>query len=235
MKKLLIIKTGSTFPSISKEYGDFEDFIINQLDMSRDAVIVSDVLQKQTLPELKDIYGIIITGSHSMVTDYEEWSVKLSKWLRKLMTDPVPTLGICYGHQLLADAFGGKVGYHPKGRELGEGTITVTEEGKKDKLFENMPEKFPGYVAHSQTVLELPAGSVILAQNDFEKHHGVLFHDKIWGVQFHPEFNAGITNLYIEETRQYLDKQGQNSDHLSEPVGENEYGKLFLQRFMEII
>lgn len=86
MKKLLIIKTGTTYPSIRKNYGDYDDLIINQADIPPGNVIVSSVYRYKSLPDLRDVSAIIITGSHSMATDYDNWSIYLSQWLRDIGT-----------------------------------------------------------------------------------------------------------------------------------------------------
>ena len=74
-----------------------------------------------------------------MVSDYEPWSVKISQWLKLVVETNIPVLGICYGHQLLEDILGGIVGYKHKGVEVGTVDITLTDEGKKDKLLGVLP------------------------------------------------------------------------------------------------
>ncbi|MBB6216138.1 GMP synthase (glutamine-hydrolyzing) [Anaerosolibacter carboniphilus] len=192
MKKILIIKTGTTFQSIREKYGDFEDLIIKNADLRKNDVKVWDVQKDISAPAMLDIAAIIITGSHSMVTDCESWSVMLAEWLREVLKKPIPTLGICYGHQLLAHTFGGTVDYHPKGRDFGTVEVELTEEGKKDPLLGVLSHGFLGHVAHSQSVLTLPSNARVLAKNDFESHHAFGLDNHIWGVQFHPEFKQEL-------------------------------------------
>lgn len=235
MKKLLIVKTGTTFPSIRKTYGDFDDFIINQVDLPPGNVIVSSVYKHESLPDVRDVSGIIITGSHSMVTDYDNWSIYLSQWLKDLMYKSIPVLGICYGHQLLAQALGGYVDYHPKGREIGTVNIELTAQGEKDLLMGVLPKTFLGHVTHVQTVTALPVDGHPLAKNNLEEHHAILINENMWGVQFHPEFNADITRAYINEQKESLMKEGYDPDKLYNSVQEHMYGKLLLKRFIELV
>ncbi|MDS1029810.1 glutamine amidotransferase [Bacillota bacterium LX-D] len=235
MKPLLIIKTGTTFPSVRQEYGDFDDFILNQIKVSNCDVIIAPIYEKLWLPEYDTISGAIITGSHAMVTEEEEWSEYVAEWLPNIPSGSLPVLGICYGHQLLAHAFGGQVGYHPGGMEFGTVDIQLTEEGQKDQLLGFLPNNFLGHVAHTQTVLKLPAGAKLLAQNEFESHHSFVVRGNIWGVQFHPEFNAGITSAYIDEQKQELIEAGRNIEQLRQTVQEQIYGKMLLRRFLEIV
>lgn len=234
MKRILIIKTGTTFPSIRRNYGDFEDLIINQADIPRGNAMVSAVYKYKSLPDLRDVSAIIITGSHSMVTDYDNWRINLSQWLRDIIHKPVPVLGICYGHQLLAQALGGYVDYHPKGKEIGTVNIELTDQGKKDPLMSALPETFLGHVTHAQTVITLPADGRLLAKNDYEKHHAFSINKNIWGVQFHPEFNAAVTRAYIDEQKESLMREGYDLDKLYNSVQEHKYGKLLLRRFIEL-
>ncbi len=175
MGKLLIIKTGSTFGSILKMYGDFQDFIINSAEITNKKVIVCDVYNNKKLPELGDIDKIIITGSHSMVTDYESWSVYAAKWLEKAAYTDASILGICYGHQLLTQVFGGTVDYHPNGQENGSVEVELTGHGINDPLVGVLPHRFQAFSSHAQTIVKLPKDALVLAKNQFEPYHGVLF------------------------------------------------------------
>ncbi|ACV63640.1 glutamine amidotransferase class-I [Desulfofarcimen acetoxidans DSM 771] len=235
MKKLLIIKTGTTFPSIRETYGDFDDFIINQADISPAGVMVSAIYKDKFLPDYKDVSAVIITGSHSMITDNDNWSIYLSRWLRASVHESIPVLGICYGHQLLARAFGGYVDFHPGGKEIGTVNIELTEQGENDPLLSVLPKKFLGHVTHAQSVINLPVSGQLLAKNCFEGHHAFSINNNIWGVQFHPEFNAGITREYINEQAPCLIKEGYDINQLHNSVREHVYGKILLKRFWELI
>lgn len=234
MKKTLIIKTGTTFPRILKNHGDFEDYIMNQAGLPRDSVIVAPVYETSFLPEIKEISSVIITGSHSMVTDNSLWSNEVASWLRNLENKHIPVLGICYGHQLLAKAFGGVVDYHTRGKEFGTVQIELTGKGEKDPLFSVLPAEFKGHVAHSQSIISLPENSYILAKNSFEGNHGVRFKENIWGVQFHPEFNKDVALAYINELESSLAKDGYNIEFLRASVEEHSYGVALLKRFLEL-
>lgn len=233
MKKLLIIKCGETFPSIKEQFGDFEEMIIKGTGISPQAVEVAPVYQDiRSLPSLHEIGAIIITGSHAMVTEYEEWSVQLMHWLQDIREHKIPTLGICYGHQLLAEAFGGKVISHPKGIEIGTTHIKLTDAGKENPLFSILPNMFLGHVTHYQSVLTLPKQAKVLAYNDFEQHQAFMIDQHIFGVQFHPEFSAPIIHAYIDEQAEQLQADGFHITTLHENVIEQDYGQTLLEMFI---
>lgn len=235
MRKLLIIKTGTTLASIRQNHGDFEDHIIDSLGIPASDVVVAPVHIDKSLPPLEDVSAVIITGSHAMVTDREAWSRRLAHWLRHVCGASVPVLGLCYGHQLIADAWGGVVDYHPRGREVGTVEIELSEAGRRDPLLGCLPEKFPGHAFHAQTVRELPPGARRLAKNAFEPHHAFVIHDNIWGVQFHPEFNAPIMLAYIEEESRSLSSEGFDVDKLKNSLLDNPYGQRLLRRFISLV
>ncbi len=233
MQKLLIIKAGTTYPDVYKKAGDFDDMIIGKAGLSREDVIVCPVYERQWLPELNGIYAVIITGSHAMVTKRAEWSVYLADWIREVAYNNVPLLGICYAHQLIAQALGGDAGYHPRGPEMGTTLIEITQEGKTDLLMQGLPPIIPVHVTHAQTVTELPQRSRILAYNSFEPHHAIAYGPQTWGLQFHPEFTADIVHMYIEEDKEGLEKKGYDTAAMHNSVVESPYGETILKRFIE--
>ena len=235
MKKLLIIKTGTIRAVMRRKIGDFEDFICKQAEVAKEDTLVVPVYENALLPNtLEDISSIIITGSHAMVTDYNPWSSYAKEWILGAVGSNIPILGICYGHQLLADALGGTVNYHLKGEEHGNVQVQLTEEGENDKLLGILPSDFKAYAAHAQTVQKLPQGTVVLAKNNFEKYHALRFGTQIWGVQFHPEFTADISRTYIKESRERIAKQGYDVDKLLDTVQDNLYGRALLKRFIAL-
>lgn len=203
--------------------------------MNKKDIVISAPYKGDKLPDGNSISGVIITGSHSMVTDHEKWSDDIIVWLREIASYGMPILGICYGHQLIAEAFGGKVGYSPKGLEIGEAKIMLTNEGKNDRLMSVMENEFLGYVTHSQTVLELPKGAKVLAYNDHEPHHGFVIKNHIWGVQFHPEFNGEIMFKYVKEKEDSILRLERSVEDVYNGIAEHVYGKILLNRFIELV
>lgn len=170
-----------------------------------------------------------------MITDHEKWSDDIIVWLREIASYGMPILGICYGHQLIAEAFGGKVGDSPKGLEIGTAKIMLTNEGKSDRLMSVMENEFLGYVTHSQTVLELPKEAKVLAYNEHEPHHGFSIRDNIWGVQFHPEFNGEIMLKYVKEQEDSVSRLERCVEDVYNDISEHVYGKMLLNRFIELV
>ena len=214
MKNLLIIKTGDTFPEIKAAHGDFEDMFASSLDGIEVDITVYDAREQQPLPELANFQGVIITGSHSMSTDCEPWSERLLPYIKQILATNTPTIGVCYGHQLIAKALGGEIDFHPEGPQAGSTEITLSEAGKTDRLLGVSPETFKVNAGNSQRISKLPSEAVVLAGNDFEPHQAIRFGETMWGLQFHPEFNRKVTCAYIERTAEVLTKHGRDGESI---------------------
>lgn len=217
MKPILIIKTGNTVQTAYAKVGDFEKWFIESMQGEPDNFIVVEVFKGEKLPAVDEISGAAITGSPAMVTDRLDWSEYTAEWLRQAIKTQLPIIGICYGHQLLAHALGGRVDYHPQGREIGTTLVTPlidNIESNEDRLFSEIKESFSVHVSHMQTVVELPIDAIVLASNHFEPHHAVKFSDFCWGLQFHPEFEEVAMLSYIEERQEDLKSEGMDIESL---------------------
>ena len=218
MKTVIIIKAGSTFPTARQRFGDFEDWIIFSIGGSDILISVANVLEGETLPPVDTLSGVIITGSHGMVTDNETWMQVLASWIPKVLERNIPLLGICFGHQLLAKAMGGYSDYHPKGREIGTVSIKLSPEGRQDRLLGYLPDEFYAHTTHAQTIIKLPEHALNLAANPFEAHHAFRLGDSAWGVQFHPEFSADIMKAYVNEQAVTLLREGHDVAELTAKI-----------------
>mgnify|MGYP000482285838 FL=1 len=205
MKKLYIIKCGSTFDSIKNDFKDFEHWIMDKFENKDKNIVIINAQENEKLPTLTKNDAVILTGSHSMVTQEESWSLEVEKWLPKLIEDKVPLLAICYGHQLLAKSLGGVSGYHENGIEIGSVDINLEENAKDDEIFSKLQNSFKAHTIHSQTVIKLPKNATRLAFNNHDKNHAFRVGNCAWGVQFHPEFDENIMNLYIKEVAKKKD------------------------------
>jgi GMP synthase (glutamine-hydrolysing) len=234
MKPILIIKTGSVKNEFLSAHQDFDEMIIKNAGIDAADVQVVQIFQGEILPDPDEVSGAIITGSVAMVTDRELWSVYSEQWIKKASKRGLPILGICYGHQLIAQALGGEVVFHPDGYELGTVPITLNEDGVEDELLGVLPKSFLGQVIHSQTVRQLPPGAINLASNDFESNHAFRYGWNVWGVQFHPEFTAAFMRDFITQEGKGLKKTAKELAAIQASLQENEFGKMLLENFCDI-
>ena len=187
------------------------------------------------LPTSFDYAGIVVTGSGSMVTDREPWSEASAEYLREAVTRELPVLGVCYGHQLLAHAFGGLVGYNPVGRNIGTTPLQLTEAAASDPLFQRFDSPVDVQVSHSQRVLQLPAEAVLLGSCERDAFHAFRIGERAWGVQFHPEFSAETTRDYIRIRQETILAEGLDAEALLAGVRETPDAEQVLRNFHVIL
>jgi GMP synthase (glutamine-hydrolysing) len=235
MSYLLIIKTGSTMPDIHEQYGDFEDWMVEALEVDRDLVKTIDVTRGGELPDCRHLSGIIITGSHAMVTERHPWSDVTAAWLRIAVDKQIPILGICFGHQLLAYALGGTVDYMPDGREVGTLTVHLRPEVQDDPLLHGLPSQIQVQLSHRQAVMTLPPEVVWLGASDRVCHQAFRYGDCVWGMQFHPEFTVGVMTAYTQYAREGLVREGFDPEAIVQSIEETPVGLEIMQRFASLV
>jgi GMP synthase (glutamine-hydrolysing) len=231
-KPILILKTGTSYPNLISEFGDFDKWTLDGLGLeSSEKAIVIDVEHGEIPPSPNDVAGVLVTGSHAMVTDPDPWIVHATEWVAEAVLQEIPVFGLCFGHQLLARAMGGRVDYHPWGHEVGTVAVRVHESAQNDPLFADLPSTIAVHAVHAQTVLELPEGAILLASNAFEKSHAFRVGPCAWGVQFHPEYTVAIMRAYVESEVDTLLKGGYTPTAVRDAVRKTPDSSALLVRF----
>jgi GMP synthase (glutamine-hydrolysing) len=229
---MLIVKTGTARTALEDSDGDFEHWIARGLGRR---VQVCSVYEGEDLPDPSGIDGVVVTGSSAMVSHREGWAERTADWLRAAVEAGVPVLGICFGHQLLAHALGGRVGPNPRGHEIGTVSVTGADGAAADPLLGGLPDRIEVHATHRESVLELPAGAELLASSKLDPHHAFRVPGRpAWGVQFHPEFSAAVIRAYIEARRDDLQAEGLDPDGLLAAVRETRWGDDILARFAQL-
>lgn len=234
MPRVVILKTGTTYPAIREAFGDFESWFVAGLAPEIKLQVV-DVTVDSLPGQPRDWDGIVVTGSPAMVSDRAPWSEQTADWLGHAVLAEIPVLGVCYGHQLLAHALGGEVGFHPWGRETGTHQVELLDTALEDPLFKGLPRQFAAQLTHRQSVLRLPENAVLLARNEFEAHQAFRLGPCAWGVQFHPEFSPDVMRAYLEVQAPDLMKEGLDANALLAGVDSAPEASSLLDRFSRIV
>jgi GMP synthase (glutamine-hydrolysing) len=228
-QKIVVIKTGEPVPKVATTRGQFADLIAGSIgDAFQGEYAVVDI-RTEALPALGADALIVITGSSANVPHREPWMLKAEAWLREVVASGTPTFGICFGHQMLAQALGGEVQRNPRGREIG--TLEI-ERADHDPIFDGVPMTFEANVTHVDSVIRLPEGAASLARSRLEDHHAIRFTETCYGVQFHPEIDAEVMRGYIETRHEILRTEGFDVDAMLERLGEGEPGRQTLRNFV---
>ena len=136
-------------------------------------------------PVCHEIY--LITGSNNAAYDDLPWILSLQEWIRKAAARKVPLVGICFGHQIIAQALGGQVERYAGGWGVGIREMEVLD---ADLLFFFPDKKMCLIVHHHDQVTRLPEGAIPLATSDFCRYEGFRIGRHILTFQGHPEFTV---------------------------------------------
>lgn len=135
---------------------------------------------------------IVMGGEQSVYDTGVEWLSRLESLLRKAVRYRVPTLGICLGGQLLAQALGGRVERSSQGIEIGAKLVAKRDVAANDPLFGPIPFAPDVIQYHGDEITMLPAGAVLLAASTHYPHQAFRVGDRAWGIQFHIETDTSM-------------------------------------------
>lgn len=222
-----ILMAGHPPKSILERHGDFDSWFTRHMS-GQITTRVFDLPAGDPIPDPAQSCGWIITGSPASVYDEIAWLPMGKQVIAGAVAAGHPMLGICFGHQLLAEACGGKVGLNPAGWELGDVKIKLTAAGEADQLFRDLVKDGSAYGTHRDTVLMLPEGADLLAENE-RGVQAFRIGTQAYGVQFHPEFDQAIAADYVAL------RQSEAAKPIPSPQKSGEIAATILTRFTDKI
>jgi GMP synthase (glutamine-hydrolysing) len=187
----------------------------------------------EAAPELLEAYDAVLVFGGSMHVDQVEqhpWLREESEWLGELLEGTTPTLGICLGSQLLAQAAGARVG-PLAAPEIGWREVELTDDGAADPVLSALPTRFEALHWHHYAH-ELPDGAVALAQSAASLQ-GFRLGEACWGVQFHPEVTEPQLERWIGDKSDLpSDPEGLRAETRERIGGWNELGRRLCRSFL---
>lgn len=154
--------------------------------------------------------GVVISGSQTSVYDDRDWIHELTEWARRVHRANTPMLGVCWGHQFLAQALGGRV-VDMQEHELGYRQLRLVG---SDPLFEGISTTVTSFETHHDRVAELPTGATLLARNDTGIQ--AFRSGSTWGIQFHPEYDRQTAEWVVDNKDLSADRTERVRDGITE-------------------
>ncbi|MBX2882833.1 MAG: type 1 glutamine amidotransferase [Granulosicoccus sp.] len=179
--KIGILQCGRAPEEIRDKHGDY-DAQFEQLLAHDDLSFQTWAVLDNELPSsIDDADGWLITGSKFGVYEDHPWIPPLEKFLRDAYAKKIPIVGICFGHQILAQALGGKVIKFPGGWSVGHVDYTLQDNTQV------------GVIAfHQDQVVELPEGATVTGSTDFCEYAFISYGNQALSMQPHPEFDEAF-------------------------------------------
>ena len=192
--KLGILQTGQSPDELRTEHGDYNDMFIRLLARPDITFETYVVLDDDFPARPSDADAWVVTGSRCGVYDGFPWITKLKSFLRTVHADRVPMVGICFGHQVIAEALGGKAEKYAGGWSCGlERYDLAGWDGPVSLL-----------AWHQDQVVALPPGAEIIMSSDFCRYAGMRIGDSILTLQPHPEFTPDFLRALAGARREVV-------------------------------
>jgi len=160
------------------------------------------VVERKLNVDSADLVLIGGSGKYSATENFP-WMELVKDAIHRIQDRGTPLFGSCWGFHVIGKTLGAPVVTDEKKKELGTLPISLTEEGKKDVLFSQLPPVFSAQLGHKDNVSQTPKGTVRLAFSDLHPLQAFRIQDRpIYATQFHPELTAEDMRIRV---RNYLD------------------------------
>ena len=201
--KIGILLVGRASEDLVEKYGTYAEMLI--------ALINSDekVFEFETFNILDSVFpknhlerdGCIVTGSPHGLYEEHSWIPPVSQLINDIYNANLPIFGVCFGHQLIAQALGGHVEKSIKGWGLGLHTYKIDNSAS---YMGNLSEELTLNICHQDQVLQLPENSTLYASSEFCENAGFYIKDKVLTMQAHPEFKVDFTKALLNARREVI-------------------------------
>lgn len=199
-----VLQADHVDPECRARFGDYADMFAIALGdaLGPDASFEFFDVRRGRYPDrVGDCDGYLITGSRASVYDDEPWITRLKDFVRVLNDSRAKTVGICFGHQLVAAALGGVVDRADVGWGVGVHAWEVVDD---EPWMRPRLREIRLLASHQDQVEVLPPGARLLAGSDFCPHAAFAVGDRMFAVQGHPEFTRDYARFLMCRRRDRL-------------------------------
>jgi len=195
--KIGILQAGLCPPDLVEEHGEYDEVFARFLDGFGFEFEGYRVVEGIFPASVNAADGWLVTGSKYGTYEDHAWIAPLEDFLRDAYDQSVPIVGICFGHQILAQALGGKV-------EKFTGGWSV---GKQQYQFDDIEGDVDLMAWHQDQVTELPRDARVIGSSSFCRYAALAYGNKALSVQPHPEFGKGFIAALFDERKDVLPAQ----------------------------
>jgi len=217
--KLGILKTDALKPQFVEQFGEYPDMFARRIHAIDDSIelVTYDVQQGIYPKQLDEVDAYLITGSRSSVYDQEPWLDVLKIFVQRLHNAQKKLIGICFGHQLVAEVLGGKTGKAEQGWCVGVQEASFTAKARELGIEQ---ASFNLVSSHQDQVLQLAQGSQVIASTPTCPNYMTVLGEHIITVQGHPEFDTEFARQLLVMRREIFgeDLYGVAVDSLQTPA-----------------
>ncbi len=220
--KIGILQTGHVPDDLRRSHGEFADMFARFLDGKGFEFATWNVVDDEFPQSTDDADGWLVTGSKHSVYDGHPWIGRLTEFLRRCYSDEAPVVGVCFGHQALAAALGGRVEKFEGGWSVGRNEYDVGGARKALNAW------------HQDQVVEPPPDAEVAGSSDFCKYAMLTYGRRAMSIQPHPEFNSGFVEALIDARGRGTVPDGllaRARSELDQPVDSEEYASLIAEFF----
>lgn len=199
--RLGILTTGKVNPELARRHGQYPEMfarLLGRADPTLEVVpywVVDGELPAD--PAACDAW--LVTGSRHGVYDPLPWIPRLRDFLRAARERGIPLVGVCFGHQMMAEAFGGRAEKSARGWGVGVHEYEVLD---RPGWMADAPDRFAVHALHQDQVTAIPEDATVLARNDFCPYAMLAYGDPelpdAISIQPHPEFTADFARGLLE-------------------------------------
>jgi GMP synthase-like glutamine amidotransferase len=200
MMKIGILLVGRASEDLVDEYGTYAEMLIALINTEEQVFEFNtfNILDDEFPKDHLECDGWIVTGSPHGVYEDHSWIPTVSQLINNVYEANLPIFGVCFGHQLIAQALGGHVEKSEKGWGLGLHTYQVNN---KPDYMSNLSEEVTLNICHQDQVLRPPQGATVYAKSEFCENAGFYIKDKVLTMQAHPEFLVDFTKALLTARR----------------------------------
>lgn len=194
--RIAILETGYPPEHLIPDHGTYPDMLQRWLGPEFQYAVF-DVQKGAPPPDPAAYDAVVVMGSPSGVYDGDPWIARLLEWLRQARGQ-TRMMGVCFGHQALAQAWGGEVRKAPAGWGLGLHRYAVREPAP---WMDEAVTEIAIPVSHQDQVIAAPPDATVLAGSAFTPHAVLAYGDHALSFQCHPEFTRAYAEALVERRR----------------------------------